>query len=254
MNNVKKFRIIKFKSKPVLAAKSISKSFDSRIILRKIDVHLNQGEMLGLLGSNGAGKSTFMNIILGLLKPDFGDIFLGNSKLTNLAIHERAKLGIAYLPQQTSIFRGLTVYENLLAISQIVMKGVAKQKEVVEKLMTEFSITHLRDVKALALSGGERRRTEIARCLISDPKVLLLDEPFAGVDLLSIQEIKGLLIKLQSRGCAVLVTDHNASQLLSVVDRAYVIANGIIVANGTPRDIVNTAEAKKLYFGEDFKI
>lgn len=254
MNNVKKFRIIKFKSKPVLAAKSISKSFDSRIILRKIDVHLNQGEMLGLLGSNGAGKSTFMNIILGLLKPDFGDIFLGNSKLTNLAIHERAKLGIAYLPQQTSIFRGLTVYENLLAISQIVIKGAVKQKEVVENLMTEFSITHLRDVKALALSGGERRRTEIARCLISDPKVLLLDEPFAGVDLLSIQEIKGLLIKLQSRGCAVLVTDHNASQLLSVVDRAYVIANGIIVANGTPRDIVNTAEAKKLYFGEDFKI
>jgi len=254
MNNTKKFRIIKFKSKPILAAKSISKSFDGRIVLRKIDVHINQGEMLGLLGSNGAGKSTFMNIILGLLKPDFGDIFLGSSKLTKLAIHERAKLGIAYLPQQTSIFRGLTVYENLLAISQIIKKGAVAQKEVVEKLMTEFSITHLRDVKAIALSGGERRRTEIARCLISNPKVLLLDEPFAGVDLLSIQEIKGLLLKLQSRGCAVLVTDHNASQLLSVVDRAYVLANGVIVANGTPRDIVNTADARKLYFGEDFKI
>ena len=254
MNNVKKFRIIKFKSKPILAAKSISKSFNGRIILRKIDIHLNQGEMLGLLGSNGAGKSTFMNIILGLLKPDFGDIFLSNSKLTKLAIHERAKLGIAYLPQQTSIFRGLTVYENLLAIAQIIKKGSAAQKEIVEKLMTEFSITHLRNVKAIALSGGERRRTEIARCLISDPKVLLLDEPFAGVDLLSIQEIKGLLLKLQSRGCAVLVTDHNASQLLSVVDRAYVIANGVIIANGTPREIVSTAEAKKLYFGEDFKI
>ena len=210
--------------------------------------------MLGLLGSNGAGKSTFMNIILGLLKPDFGDIFLGSSKLTKLAIHERAKLGIAYLPQQTSIFRGLTVYENLLAISQIIKKGAVAQKEVVEKLMTEFSITHLRDVKAIALSGGERRRTEIARCLISNPKVLLLDEPFAGVDLLSIQEIKGLLLKLQSRGCAVLVTDHNASQLLSVVDRAYVLANGVIVANGTPRDIVNMPDARKLYFGEDFKI
>ena len=254
MNNTKKFRIIKFKSKPILAAKSISKSFDGRIVLRKIDVHINQGEMLGLLGSNGAGKSTFMNIILGLLKPDFGDIFLGSSKLTKLAIHERAKLGIAYLPQQTSIFRGLTVYENLLAISQIIKKGAVAQKEVVEKLMTEFSITHLRDVKAIALSGGERRRTEIARCLISSPKVLLLDEPFAGVDLLSIQEIKGLLLKLQSRGCAVLVTDHNASQLLSVVDRAYVLANGVIVANGTPRDIVSTADARKLYFGEDFRI
>jgi len=254
MSNIKKFRIIKFKSKPVLAAKSISKSFDKRVILRKIDIHLNKGEMLGLLGSNGTGKSTFMNIVLGLLKADFGDIFLGNIKLTSLAIHQRSKLGIAYLPQQTSIFRGLTVYENLLGISQIVKKNTTEQKDIVEKLMAEFSITHLRNVKATELSGGERRRTEIARCLINNPKVLLLDEPFAGVDLLSIQDIKGLLLKLQARGCAVLVTDHNASQLLSVVDRAYVIANGAIVANGTPRQIVNTEEAKKLYFGEDFTI
>ena len=254
MNNIKKFRIIKFKSKPILAAKSISKSFDKRVILRKIDISLNKGEMLGLLGSNGAGKSTFMNIVLGLLKCDFGDIFLGNIKLTNLAIHERSKLGIAYLPQQTSIFRGLTVYDNLLGIAQIIKKNTAEQRDIVEKLMAEFSITHLRDVKATSLSGGERRRTEIARCLINNPKVLLLDEPFAGVDLLSIQDIKGLLLKLQARGCAVLVTDHNASQLLSVVDRAYVIANGSIVANGTPRQIVNTTEAKKLYFGEDFTI
>jgi len=252
MNNVKKFRIIKFKSKPILAAKSVSKSFGNRVILRKIDIHLNKGEMLGLLGSNGAGKSTFMSIILGLLKCDFGDIFLENTKLTDLPIHERSKLGIAYLPQQTAIFRGLTVYENLLGIAQIIKKGARQQKEIVEKLMAEFSITHLRDVKATALSGGERRRTEIARCLISNPKILLLDEPFAGVDLLSIQDIKGLLLKLQAKGCAVLVTDHNASQLLSVVDRAYVIANGTIVANGTPRQIVNTAEAKKLYFSEYF--
>ena len=254
MNSIKKFRIIKFKSKPVLAAKSVSKSFDARVVLRKIDIHLNQGEMLGLLGSNGAGKSTFMNIILGIVRCDFGDIFLNNIKLTNLAIHERAKLGIAYLPQQTAIFRGLTVFENLLGIAQIVKKDSTEQREIVEKLMAEFSITHLRDIRATALSGGERRRTEIARCLISNPKILLLDEPFAGVDLLSIQDLKGLLVKLQSRGCAVLITDHNASQLLSVVDRAYVIANGTIVANGTPRQIVNTAEAKKLYFGEDFSI
>ena len=252
MSNIKKFRIIKFKSKPVFSAKNIAKSFDKRVILRKIDIHLNKGEMLGLLGGNGAGKSTFMNIVLGLLKCDFGDIFLGNTKLTNLPIHERSRLGIAYLPQQTSIFRGLTVYENLLGIAQIIKKKASDQRDIVEKLMAEFSITHLRDVKATALSGGERRRTEIARCLINNPKVLLLDEPFAGVDLLSIQDIKGLLMKLQSRGCAVLVTDHNASQLLSVVDRAYVIANGTIVANGTPRQIVNTSEAKKLYFGEDF--
>ena len=254
MNNIKKFRIIKFKSKPILAAKSISKSYGDRVVLRKIDIYLNQGEMLGLLGSNGAGKSTFMNCVLGLTKCDFGDIFLGNIKLTNLPIHERSKFGISYLPQQSAIFRGLTVYENLLAIAQIVKKKSLDQKDIVEKLMAEFSITHLRDVKATALSGGEKRRCEIARCLINSPKVLLLDEPFAGVDLLSIQDIKGLLIKLQSRGCAVLVTDHNASQLLSVVDRAYVIANGSIVANGTPRQIVNISQAKKLYFGEDFTI
>ena len=254
MSNIKKFRIIKFKSKPILAAKSVSKSFGNRVILRKIDIHLNKGEMLGLLGSNGAGKSTFMNIVLGLLSTDFGDVFLGNTKLTNLAIHERAKLGLAFLPQQSSIFRGLTVFENLLAIAQITKKKTDEQKEIVEKLMTEFSITHLKDVKATALSGGEVRRVEIARCLINNPSVLLLDEPFAGVDLLALQDIKNLLMKLQNRGCAVLVTDHNASQLLSIVDRAYVIANGTIVANGTPRQIVNIAEAKKLYFGEDFTI
>ena len=254
MSNIKKFRIIKFKSKPVFTAKNISKSFGERVVLRKIDIHLNKGEMLGLLGSNGAGKSTFMNIVLGLLKSDFGDIFLGNTKLTPLPIHQRSKLGIAYLPQQTSIFRGLTVYENLLGIAQIVKKSTVDQKDIVEKLMAEFSITHLRDIKATSLSGGERRRAEIARCLINNPKVLLLDEPFAGVDLLSIQDIKGLLLKLQARGCAVLVTDHNASQLLSVVDRAYVLANGNIVANGTPRQIINTTDAKKLYFGEDFTI
>jgi len=252
MSNIKKFRIIKFKSKPVFSAKNIAKSFGKRVILRKIDIHLNKGEMLGLLGSNGTGKSTFMNIVLGLLKPDYGDIFLDKIKLTTLPIHERSKIGIGYLPQQSSIFRGLTVYENLLGIAQIIKKNSAEQQSIVEKLMAEFSITHLRNVKATELSGGERRRTEIARCLINNPKVLLLDEPFAGVDLLSIQDIKQLLLKLQARGCAVLVTDHNASQLLSVVDRAYVIANGVIVANGTPRQIVNTSEAKKLYFGEDF--
>jgi len=252
MSNLKKFRIVKFKSKPLFTAKNISISFGTRVVLRKIDILLNKGEMLGMLGSNGAGKSTFMNIVLGLLKPDYGEIFLENEKITTLAIHERSKLGISYLPQQTSIFRGLSVWENLMGIAQIVKKNVSEQEKIVNKLMTEFSITHLRDVKATSLSGGETRRVEIARCLINNPKILLLDEPFAGVDLLSIQDIKSLLLKLQARGCAVLVTDHNASQLLSVVDRAYVIANGSIIANGTPRQIVNTSEAKKLYFGEDF--
>ena len=150
----------------------------------------------------------------------------------------------------------MTVFDNIFGIAQISRKELSNsdRRDLSENLMAEFSITHLRDIKATALSGGERRRTEIARCLINNPKILLLDEPFAGVDLLSVQDIKGLLLKLQTRGCAVLVTDHNASQLLSVVDRAYVIANGAIVANGTPRQIVNTAEARKLYFGADFTL
>ena len=254
MSNIKKFRIVKFKSKPVFSVKNISKSFGERVILRKIDIELNKGEMLGLLGSNGAGKSTFMNIVLGLLKPDFGDIFLDKVKLTNLPIHERSKIGIGYLPQQTSIFRGLTVYENLLGIAQIIKKKSNEQKEIVEKLMAEFSITHLRNVRATALSGGERRRLEICRCLITNPRVLLLDEPMAGVDLLSIQDIKSLLLKLQSRPDPVscIISDHNASQLLKIVDRAVVLANGTIVANDSPRRLVNHPEARRLYFGKDF--
>ena len=212
MSNIKKFRIIKFKSKPVFTAKNISKSFGERVVLRKIDIHLNKGEMLGLLGGNGAGKSTFMNIVLGLLVPDFGDILLGNSKLTNLAIHERSKLGIAYLPQQTSIFRGLTVYENLLAIAQIINKRTAEQKDVVEKLMAEFSITHLRNIKATALSGGERRRTEIARCLINNPKVLLLDEPFSSLDPDQRNSFRLFVIKqVQKRNIPCILVTHDES-------------------------------------------
>ena len=251
---MKTFRILKFKSKPVLLAKGISKSFDSRIVLRKIDIQLNKGEMLGLLGSNGAGKSTFFHILLGIIKGDYGDILLNGKNITALPLHDSAKLGISYLPQQTSIFRGLTVYENLLAVAQIIKKRASEQKEIVEKLLVEFSITHIRNVIANSLSGGERRRVEIARCLVNNPKILLLDEPFANVDLLSIQEVKSLLLKLQSRGCGILVTDHNASQLLSIVDRAYVIANGSIIANGTPRQVVSTSLARDQYFGKDFTL
>ena len=251
---MKKFRILKFKSKPILTAKGISKSFDKRIVLRKIDITLNKGEMCGLLGSNGAGKSTFFHILLGIIKGDYGQIYLNGNNISTLPIHERSKLGIAYLPQQTSIFKSLTVYENLLGIAQILIKRTVTQKDTVEKLMVEFSLTHLRNVYAGSLSGGERRRVEIARCLINNPKILLLDEPFANVDLLSIQDVKNLLLNLQSRGCGILVTDHNASQLLSIVDRAYVLANGMIIANGTPRQIVGTSLAREQYFGKDFTL
>ena len=253
MNNLKKFRIIKFKSKPILSAKSISKTFGERVILRKIDIHLNKGEMLGLLGSNGAGKSTLMNIMLGLLKNDFGDIFLDNIKITNLPIHQRSKLGIAYLPQQTSIFRGLTVYENLLGIAQIVKKNTAQQKDLVEKLMAEFSITHLRDVKATALSGGERRRTEIARCLINNPKVLLLDEPFAGIDPIAVSDLKQTIKQLKAKNIGVLISDHNVRDTMQICDQVLIINQGKLIAEGKPEEVSKDPLVKDVYLGQDFK-
>ena len=250
MDNVKKFRIIKFKSKPILAAKSISKSFDKRIILRKIDIHLNQGEMLGLLGSNGAGKSTFMNIVLGLIKCDFGDIFLGNKKLTNLAIHDRSKLGISYLPQNSAIFRGLTVYENLLGVAQIIKKRKDEQRDIVEKLMVEFSITHLRDVRATALSGGERRRLAIAMSLVGNPKIILMDEPLSHLDPITIDMLKRIILNLQRKNISVIISDHNFSALLSISDRCIVISDGEVIISGNPRDIIHDKKAKEFYFGE----
>ena len=253
MSNIKKFRIVKFKSKPILSAKSISKSFLDRVILRKIDIHLNQGEMLGLLGSNGAGKSTFMNIVLGLLKCDYGDIFLGNTKLTNLAIHERSKLGIAYLPQQTAIFRGLTVYENLLGIAQIVKKKAKEQKDIVEKLLAEFSITHLRDVKATSLSGGERRRTEIARALGSKPKFILLDEPFAGIDPIAVTDLKQTIKQLKSKNIGVLISDHNVRDTMQICDQVLIINQGKLIAEGKPEDVSKDPLVKDVYLGKDFK-
>ena len=258
MSSIKRFRIIKWKKdRPVLSAKSISKSYGSKMVLRKIDLELQRGEMLGFLGSNGAGKSTFMSIVLGLQKSDYGDVFLGSKKITSLPIHVRAQMGIGFLPQQSSIFRGsMTVFDNIYGIAQISRKELSNsdRRDLTENLMAEFSITHLRNVRATALSGGERRRLEICRCLITNPRVLLLDEPMAGVDLLSIQDIKSLLLKLQSRPDPVscIISDHNASQLLKIVDRAVVLANGIIVANDSPRKLVNHPEARRLYFGKDF--
>ena len=258
MSSIKRFRIIKWKKdRPVLSVKSISKSYGRKMVLRKIDLELQRGEMLGFLGSNGAGKSTFMSIVLGLQKSDYGDVFLGSKKITSLPIHIRAQMGIGFLPQQSSIFRGsMTVFDNVYGIAQISRKELSNsdRKDLTENLMAEFSITHLRNVRATALSGGERRRLEICRCLITNPRVLLLDEPMAGVDLLSIQDIKSLLLKLQSRPDPVscIISDHNASQLLKIVDRAVVLANGTIVANDSPRKLVNHPEARRLYFGKDF--
>jgi len=237
-----------------LCASKVGINYKGRPVLREVSLNLQRGEVVGLLGPNGAGKTTFFSIITGLIYADYGSISLDGHDITTLPMYRRARAGIGYLPQEASIFRGMTVEDNIKAGLEITEIESHKREEMLEALLAEFSISHLRRTLSIMLSGGERRRVEIARSLASRPSFILLDEPFAGVDLLSIQDIKALLLKLQARGCAVLVSDHNASQLLSVVDRAYVIANGTIVANGTPRQIVSTSEAKKLYFGEDFTI
>ena len=238
-----------------LSIRHLSKSYRSREVVSDVSLIVESGETVGLLGPNGAGKTTSFYMIVGLVKSNAGSIHIDELEIGQLSMDKRSRLGLSYLPQETSIFRKLTVEENIMAILETHMStNKQSMKQRVDLLLDEFHIGHLRDNLGASLSGGERRRVEIARAIAMKPRFLLLDEPFAGVDLLSIQDIKGLLLKLQARGCAVLVADHNASQLLSVVDRAYVIANGTIVANGTPRQIVNTTEAKKLYFGEDFTI
>tara|TARA_B100000427_G_scaffold101263_1_gene83505 strand:+ start:644 stop:1399 length:756 start_codon:yes stop_codon:yes gene_type:complete len=245
----KNFRIIKFKkNKPVLQVKSLSKSFNGRPILKKIDLELYPGEIVGLIGPNGSGKSTLYGSIIGQYKVDGGTIFLSQKDITSKPIHERAKLGIAYLSQHRSVF-DMTVLDNLLGICQISIKETDKQKLMVEKLLTEFNLQHLRNINANSLSGGEVRRLQIARTLINNPKVILLDEPMAALDPIVVQDIQKFILKLQSYGCGVVVTDHQVQNLFEIVDRAMVIGEQTIVASGKPKDILKSEKARELYFG-----
>ena len=245
----KSFRIIKFKkNKPVLQVKNVSKSFDGRPILKKINLDLFPGEIVGLIGPNGSGKSTLYGSIIGQHKVDNGSIFLNQKDITTKPIHVRAKMGIAYLSQYRSVFN-MTVYDNLLAICQISVKGSEKQKIIVEKLLNEFNLQHLRNIDANSLSGGEVRRLQIARTLINNPKVILLDEPMAALDPIVVQDIQKFILKLQSYGCGVIVTDHQVQNLFEIVDRAYVIGEQTIVASGKPKDVLKSNKARELYFG-----
>ena len=245
----KSFRIIKFKNnKPVLQVKSVSKSFDGRPILKKINLELYPGEIVGLIEPNGSGKSTLYGAIIGQYKVDGGTISLNQKDITTKPIHVRAKLGIAYLSQYRSVFN-MTVFDNLLGICQISIKEREKQKSMVEKLLTEFNLQHLRNINANSLSGGEVRRLQIARTLINNPKIILLDEPMAALDPIVVQDIQKFIKKLQQYGCGVIVTDHQVQNLFEIVDRAYVIGEQSIIASGRPKEILKSSKARELYFG-----
>ncbi len=237
-----------------LVAQGLAKSFGKRAVVRDVSLAVRRGEAVGLLGPNGAGKTTVFTMIMGLVKPDNGRIMLEGQSITHLPLFQRGQLGIGYLPQEPSIFRGLTVTGNILAVLENHVHGRAARKQRLQSLLEEFSITHLAKSNALALSGGERRRVEIARALAADPAFMLLDEPFAGVDPIAVAEVKGLVRQLTQRGIGVLITDHAVRETLGLVDRAYLIHGGTVMIQGKPETISADPEARRVYLGESFSI
>jgi lipopolysaccharide export system ATP-binding protein len=235
-----------------LVAHNLGKSFKKRPVLRDVNVSVQRGEVVGLLGPNGAGKTTCFYIITGLIAPDFGSVFLDQQDITGLPMYRRARLGIGYLPQEASIFRGLTVEENLRAVLEVVEPSRAAREASIDELLAEFSITHLRRAPSLALSGGERRRVEIARALATDPKFILLDEPLAGIDPIALSDIRDLVAHLKDRGIGVVITDHNVRETLGIVDRAYILHEGRVLKEGKPSDIVADADVRRFYLGDRF--
>ncbi len=233
---------------------SIAKSYDKRAVLTDISVTVAKGEVLGLLGPNGAGKTTCFYSIMGLVKPDSGRILMDGEDVTNLPMYRRAILGLGYLPQETSIFRGMTVEQNINCVLEMVEPNAATRAEELERLLGEFGLERLRDSPAMALSGGERRRCEIARALAAKPSIMLLDEPFAGIDPLSISDIRDLVKDLKRRGIGVLITDHNVRETLDIVDRACIIYGGQVLFAGTPQALVADENVKRLYLGEGFTL
>lgn len=237
-----------------LRVENLRKSYRKRVVIRDFSMELNRGEVVALLGPNGSGKTTTFYAIAGLIMPEGGRVTIDGRDVTNLPMYRRAKLGIGYLPQEMSIFRGLSVEENISAILDITQKDRHKRRERLEELLSEFSIEHLRRAPALALSGGERRRVEIARCLAANPKYLLLDEPFAGVDPISVGDIRHLVADLKKRGIGVLITDHNVRETLEIVDRAYILHDGKVLMSGTPDDVVENENVRRVYLGDSFRI
>ncbi len=237
-----------------LTASNIGKSYDQRVVLRDVSISVRRGEVVGLLGPNGAGKTTCFYSIMGLVKPDKGHILLDGVDVTSLPMYRRAALGLGYLPQETSIFRGMTVEDNILAVLEVVEPNKDARMAALESLLGEFSITRLRKSPSLALSGGERRRCEIARALAASPSIILLDEPFAGIDPISISDIRDLVKHLKDRDIGVLITDHNVRETLEIVDRACIIYDGKVLFEGTPQDLVANEDVKRVYLGSNFTL
>ena len=237
-----------------LAVHSIAKAYDRRAVLHDVSLDVHRGEVVGLLGPNGAGKTTCFYSVMGLVKPDSGRIFLDGQDITDLPMYRRAILGLGYLPQETSIFRGLTVEQNIMAVLQVSEPDRQARLDRLEQLLGEFGIGALRDSPAMALSGGERRRCEIARALAAEPSIMLLDEPFAGIDPISIADIRELVRELKKRDIGVLITDHNVRETLDIVDRACIIYDGQVLFQGTPEALVADQEVRRLYLGESFAL
>lgn len=237
-----------------LQVKNLRKSYKKRVVIRDFSMELSRGEVVALLGPNGSGKSTTFYMIAGLVNAEAGQVSLDGEDITYLPMYRRAQRGIGYLPQEMSIFRGLSVEDNITAVLDIAVADRHKRRERLEELLSEFSIEHLRRAPALALSGGERRRMEIARCLAADPKYLLLDEPFAGVDPISVGDIRHLVADLKKRGIGVLITDHNVRETLEIVDRAYILHDGKVLMSGSPRDVVRNENVRRVYLGDNFRI
>ena len=238
----------------ILKTEQINKTYKNRDVVKKVSIELKKGEIVGLLGPNGAGKTTSFYMIVGLVRPDSGKVFLNNKDITKVPMFKRSKMGIGYLPQEVSVFRKLSVEDNIKAILQMTRMSKEEQKHRLEELIDEFGLGHVRKSLGIKLSGGEKRRTEIARSLAIDPSFILLDEPFAGVDPIAVEDIQRIVLKLRKKNIGILITDHNVQETLSIVDRAYLLFEGAILKSGTAETLALDEQVKKVYLGQNFKL